>query len=202
MAGRLAVAAVCGALLAGCNAGGGRSARHVVTSTSTTAATTTTTAPLITYQVKPGDTLTAIAKQFGIGIADILAINQLADQDHLTEGQSLLIPPAPPVKLVITPPEGQPGQAFELTLTGAKPSETVTFEIDSPDGKFTGPPHTPSADGAVTATYQTSAIATTGTYTVVAKGDQGTTAQARFRVAPGDEGSQADRVAMHTDGVT
>jgi LysM repeat protein len=145
--------------------------------------TTTTIAPPFTYQVKRGDTLTAIAKRFRIPITTIVALNHLTDPDHLVEGQPLVIPSVPPVQIVITPAEAQAGAAFVIKLTGAKPSETVTFEIDAPDGKFTGPPHQASDDGVVTATYH-SADATAGTYTVVAKGNQGTVAQASFRVDP------------------
>jgi LysM repeat protein len=148
-------------------------------------AATTTTAPPRTYQAKRGDTLTSIARQFGVPISAILAINHLADPDHLVEGQSLLIPPVPPVQLEITPLAGQAGATFTFKLTGAWPSENVTFEIDGPATKSTGPPHAASADGAVTATYATSGGDTPGLYTVVAKGDQGTTTRASFQVNPG-----------------
>jgi LysM repeat protein len=189
---RVLAASICIALLATCNPEVRRTAgpstvasRTTIATTTTVATTTTTTAPPITYQVKWGDTLTAIARRFGVSIAAIVATNHLADPDHITEGQVLQIPPAPPVKLVITPPEAQAGEAFGVNLTGAKPSETITFEIDSPDGKkFTGPPHTASPDGAVTATYQTFPVDATGTYFVMAKGNQGTSAQAIFQVDP------------------
>jgi LysM repeat protein len=148
-----------------------------------TAATSTTTPP-IAYLVKPGDTLTSIAKQFGVPAATIAAFNQLADPDHLVAGQTLLVPQVPAVQLLITPSGAPPGTRFELKLTGARPSESITFEIDSPNVKFTGPAHPASADGVVTTTYQSSASDPPGTYNVVAKGDQGTTAQATFRVDP------------------
>jgi LysM repeat protein len=145
-------------------------------------AATTTTAPPVNYLVKRGDTITSIARQFHVPIAVIVAANHLADPNHLVEGQSLVIPPFPPVQLAITPPEAQVGATFELKLTGAQPSETVTFEIDTPDNKYTGPPHAASADGVVTTTYQSAVGNTPGVYNVVAKGNQGTTAQASFRV--------------------
>ena len=111
-----------------------------------------------------------------------MAANHLADPNHLVEGQSLDIPPVPPVELTITPTEAQVGANFELKLTGTQPSETVTFEIDTPDSRYTGPPHTASADGVVTTTYQTAFGNTAGVYNVVANGNQGSTAQASFRV--------------------
>jgi LysM repeat protein len=188
--GHLTVAVACVALAAGCSTSG--STRHVdaststtvapAVSTSTTARTTTTTTPSITYRVKRGDTLTKIANHFRVSISAIVSGNHVANPDRLTEGQTLRIPPAPPLKLVVTPPEGQAGQAFQLKLTGALPSETIKFEIDSPAAKYTGGPHTASADGRVTATYQTALSGPTGTYTVTATGNQGTTIRTGFRV--------------------
>jgi len=180
--------AVCAALLAACGTEHGRTATPLSVVAPTTVAPTTTTAVPVSYQVKRGDSLTAIAKRFGVSIAVIVATNHLATQDRLTEGQVLQIPPAPPappLQLAITPPDGQAGQAFNLTLTGAKPSEVVTFEIDSANGgKFTGPPHTASPNGAVTATYQTTPVDAPGAYNAIARGDHGTSAYARFRVNP------------------
>jgi hypothetical protein len=95
----------------------------------------------------------------------------------------LVIPPVPPVLITITPPDGPAGTIFKLELTGAKPSEIVTFEFTSPNGKFTGPPHTASGDGTVNATYQSRFGDAGGAYDVVAKGNQGSRAQASFTVA-------------------
>jgi LysM repeat protein len=143
---------------------------------------TTTTVPPITYQVKRGDTLTVLSQRFGVSIIAIVRRNHLANPDHLAEGQRLLIPPAPPVRFVITPGAAQAGDEFQLKLTGTKPSEAITFEIDTPSDRYTGPPHTASVDGAVTAIYHSSAGDTTGAYQVTAKGNQGTAARASFRV--------------------
>jgi LysM repeat protein len=132
--------------------------------------------------VKRGDTLTTIARHFHVAISAIVSANHVANPDRLTEGQNLRIPPAPPLKLVLTPPQGHAGQAIQLKLTGAVPSETIKFEIDSAASKYTGGPHTASADGAVTATYQTSLGARPGTYTVTATGNLGSTVRARFRI--------------------
>jgi LysM repeat protein len=143
---------------------------------------TTTTAPPITYVVKRGDTLTSIARHFGITVTAIVNANHLPNANQLTAGQSLTIPPVPPPQIVVTPAAAPVGADFAFTLTGAQPSEVVTFEIDSPDGKYTGPPHAASAQGEVTATYQNSMVSSAGTYTVVAKGNRGTTARADFQV--------------------
>jgi LysM repeat protein len=188
--GKLTLAVSCVALAAGCSTSA--STRHgaasvsttvsTAVSTSTTAATTTTTTPPITYRVKRGDTLTTIAHHFRVSISAIVSGNHVANADRLTEGQTLRIPPTPPLKLVLTPPQGQAGQAVQLKLTGAVPSETIKFEIDSAASKYTGGPHIASADGAVTATYQTTLGATTGIYNVTATGNLGTTARAAFRI--------------------
>jgi LysM repeat protein len=183
----LTAAIACAALPAGCSTSASRSAGHVGTTASTTTTTTTTT-PLITYQVKRGDRLATIANRFRVSIAAIVFVNHVADPNRLTEGQVLLIPPTPPLMLVVTPSEGQPGRAFQLNLTGANPSELITFEIDSPTGKYTGRAHLASADGVVTATYQTSLVDPIGTYKVIANGHQGTTAQASFRVVTASTG--------------
>jgi LysM repeat protein len=145
-----------------------------------TTAPTTTTGPMA-YVVKRGDTLTSIARQFGVSVASIVSLNQLASADQITEGQTLEIPAVPPVVLKIAPAEAQAGTAFVLSLTGAQPSENVTFKVMFPDGtSFTGASHAAGTDGTVTATYNSSSNDIAGTYTVVAHGDQNTTAQATF----------------------
>ena len=170
-------------LAAGCGAGGGHRTKPLAV-TPTSAATTTTAA--ITYVVKRGDSLTAIAKRFGVTVATIVAGNHLTDQNHLREGQSLAIPPPPPppqLELVVTPPKGPGGEVFKLALTAAKPSETITFQIKDPAGKtFTGPPHTASAGGEVTTIYRTAPGDPPGTYTVTVTGSQGSNTQGTFAV--------------------
>ncbi len=44
------------------------------------------------YVVQSGDTLTAIAESFGVGVARLAAANQLANPDDLQPGMSLVIP--------------------------------------------------------------------------------------------------------------
>jgi LysM repeat protein len=46
-----------------------------------------------TYQVRPGDTLSAIARQHGLTVAELQAANSLADANRLYVGRSLVIPP-------------------------------------------------------------------------------------------------------------
>jgi LysM repeat protein len=183
-------------VLAACNT---ESSRHTarstrsktVASSTTVTSTTTTTAPPIRYRVKRGDTLTAVAKYFGVSMAVIALTNHLANGDRLTVGQILEIPPAPPAQLVVAPADAPVGEAFKFNLTAAKAGESVTFEVDAPGGaKFTGPPHTASREGSVTATYRTTLANSPGTYTVVATGDHGTSVRATFRVEPGGPNTQ------------
>ncbi len=185
----VAVGAVVALIQLGGNDGGdqadARSPSAAKTAPLTRAPPPTTGEP-INYQVQRGDTLISIAEQFNVSTAAIVAANQLANPDRLTEGAILVIPPAPPVQLVITPLKTRVGESVELKLTGAKPSETVTFEISKPSGTFTGPPHAASADGTVMTTYTPALDDPEGTYTVIARGEQGTTAQASLQVDPAD----------------
>lgn len=169
--------------LAACGASdAARSNRSANRATSTTTTAPTTTTPQTTYQVKRGDTLSAIARQFGVSNQAIAVANQLGSEDRITEGQTLIIPPAPPAGLAVTPPDGIAGDTFTFTLTGAKNGETVVFEIVAPNGGiFTGSPHTASRDGLVTATY-VSGGDSPGTYEVVASGDRGTSLRGNYRL--------------------
>jgi LysM repeat protein len=47
------------------------------------------------YIVKSGDTLTAIATEFNVTVADLVAANKLTNQDVLSLGQELIIPGGP-----------------------------------------------------------------------------------------------------------
>lgn len=152
------------------------------TTTTTAAPTTTTTPPPITYQVKRGDNLTAIARFFGVSRAAIDAANHLGGGDRLTEGQVLQIPPSPPAGLSVTPPDGIAGNVFTFTVTGAKVGEAITFQVVAPGGgTFTGSPHAAAQDGSVTASYRTDGDSA-GKYDVVATGDRGTSLRASYRL--------------------
>lgn len=66
--------------------------------TATTPAGTPGTTPTATgprtYTVQPGDTLSAIAQQFGVTVEAIAAANGIEDPDFIDVGQVLLIPEA------------------------------------------------------------------------------------------------------------
>jgi murein DD-endopeptidase MepM/ murein hydrolase activator NlpD len=58
------------------------------------------------YEVKPGDTLTDIARLNGISLETLAAVNSLSDRNHIKAGQSLIIPSDCIVHLV------QPGETL------------------------------------------------------------------------------------------
>jgi LysM repeat protein len=143
---------------------------------------TTTTVGEVTYRVRSGDTLTGIARRYKVTVDAVIELNAIDQPDRLVEGQTLKIPPVPPLALVVTPREGEPGQDFQLELTGARPGERIRFEISKPNGTFTGPPHVATDDGVAAATYQTSLTDAPGRFTVIARGNQSTTTQASFEL--------------------
>ncbi len=46
-----------------------------------------------THTVSPGETLTAIARRYGVSVAELVDANELPDPDKLSVGQPLVIPP-------------------------------------------------------------------------------------------------------------
>jgi len=148
--------------------------------------TSTTTRAPFTYTVRPGNTLTALARFFGVSTADVIAANPDLDPDHLVEGQRLVIPSPRVAKLVVKPRTTVVGGSLRLKLTGANEFENVTFEFQRPTAPFVGPSHSASQDGVVTTTYELGLADPPGTYTVVAKGDRGTLVQTTFRVEAAD----------------
>lgn len=58
-----------------------------------------------TYVVQPGDTLNSIARTLGVSPDQLIALNNLADPDHLVEGQALVVPaPRPSTRTYIVQP--------------------------------------------------------------------------------------------------
>jgi LysM repeat protein len=74
-----------------------------------TAEQPTPTANPETYTVQEGDTLSAIAEQFGLTIADLVAANDLADPDLIFPGQVLRIPAATATPTPTPSPAANPG---------------------------------------------------------------------------------------------
>lgn len=91
----LPVAVLVGMLVVGCGAPGDADATlpPMRTTTSTTTTTTTPDDRRKFYQVKPGDTLAAIAAGFKVPISEIVKLNALPDGgEHLEVGQTIEIP--------------------------------------------------------------------------------------------------------------
>ena len=71
------------------------------------------------YTVQSGDTLSTVARRFGVNVADLVAANGLADPNHIRYGATLTIPerggaapaPAAPVTYVVRPGEHLSGIA-------------------------------------------------------------------------------------------
>ena len=53
---------------------------------------------MITYVVRPGDTLAGIAQRFGVSVQEIVNANNLTNLDYLIPGQVLRIPAAGPAR--------------------------------------------------------------------------------------------------------
>jgi LysM repeat protein len=158
-------------------------------SSSTTSTTrpppTTTTEPRPTsYVVQQGDNLTAIANEFRVAPTALALLNRLTDQDRLTPGQRLEIPPAPPLRLRVQPATTIPASSVRIVLTGARPGESLTFEIRKPDGVFRGSPHLASTEGRVETSYTVDADDVPGFYVIAARGDLGTELEAALAVTP------------------
>jgi LysM repeat protein len=82
---------------------------------------------LLSYRVKEGDYLGALAAQFNTTVADIMAVNSLANPDSLTVGQIIYIPTAPLPKPTSTsiPPTAIPSPTARASAS-ATPKATAT----------------------------------------------------------------------------
>lgn len=62
------------------------------------------------YSVQPGDTLSAIASQYGVSVEILVQLNQIANPDLIIVGQQLAIPGAaqPPAEIPYSPPATEP----------------------------------------------------------------------------------------------
>jgi len=84
---------------------------------------------LLSYQVKEGDYLGALAVQFNVSVADLLTVNRLTDPDSLYVGQIIYIPNSP---LATSTATALPPTAVQSAT--ARPSATATHR---PTATFT-----------------------------------------------------------------
>jgi LysM repeat protein len=83
---------------------------------------------LLTYRVKEGDYLGALAAQFNTTIADIMAVNNISNPDSLTVGQIIYIPTAPLPKPTSTsiPPTAIPSPSPRASATATIKATTTS----------------------------------------------------------------------------
>jgi hypothetical protein len=89
----------------------------------------------------------------------------------------------PPAVLTIDPATAPISTLIVLSVTGAKPGESITFSITSPSGKvFNGAPHVVEPGGTTSATYNSTGDEV-GVHTVQAVGTGGTTLTGSFTLS-------------------
>jgi murein DD-endopeptidase MepM/ murein hydrolase activator NlpD len=81
-------------------------------------------AKLVTYTVKSGDTLTGIARKFGVSMMTLWWANNLAAKDQLHVGQKLTIPPVDGLVIVV-----KAGDTLDsiAALTGMSADDIATY---------------------------------------------------------------------------
>jgi LysM repeat protein len=82
---------------------------------------------LLTYRIKEGDTLGALAIQFNVSVIDIMAVNNLTDPDSINVGQIIYIPTAPLPTATSTPtPTTIPASSTPRPPATSTPRITLT----------------------------------------------------------------------------
>lgn len=111
-------------------------------SASVTAGTTATATPgTLTYTVVAGDTLFSIARRYGVTLAALAALNNIADTSQINVGQVLRIPLAAESSvtpsITVTPPTQSPrtptipsGAASTQVTNGSRSSSQVALTLD------------------------------------------------------------------------
>ena len=79
----------------------------------------------VTHKVQSGETLFAISRKYGVGVAEIKKLNKLTDT-NLQIGQTLIISKAPATPEVKTTPNPNQGKGFQEMLDEATGEETAT----------------------------------------------------------------------------
>ena len=158
----------------------------------------TTTTPHNIYRVKRGDTLSKIANQFQVSISAIVARNHIANPDPLHEGQTLVIPPLPPRKLVVSP-QRAPGSGVSDHADRRVPSETIKFQIDSAEEQVHGRTARCVGRRHGDRMYQTALSDPTGAYTVTATGNRGTTSERPSLSSPPQPRTPPERTCIPND---
>lgn len=130
--GGLMAALFAAAILAACGTTNNRSANDtlppiVTTTTTTTVPPTTTTIPKI-YEVQPGDSLSEIAKRFGVSAAVLAGFNNITNPDKIQAGQKLKLPQPLDAVATVPPTTGGPTQT---TIRAVAPVATTTAVVST-----------------------------------------------------------------------
>jgi LysM repeat protein len=133
-----------------------------------------------THEVRPGDSLSRIAKIYGSSVSAIVARNQLADADHIRIGQHLIVPGrAPAPTTAATPPTTAPRSA----PAAAPPTTAVPAAIVP----TTAPPTTLPPTTTVPPTTLPPTTATVPPSVGAGSGTGGGLTSTTWRVQPGDD---------------
>ncbi len=81
---------------------------------------------LLSYRVKDGDILGALAVQFNVSVEDLLAVNGLSDPNSIYAGQIIYIPTAPLPTATLTPAPTKVSSVTPLPSTTVTPGLTPT----------------------------------------------------------------------------
>jgi len=160
--------------------------------------TSTSTSTEITYTVKPGDSLSVIAKEFGVSMADLVARNGLSNADFVYVGQQLLITQSVPPTATVTSELPIPAtisatitvtENVALSVTQATsdtvPATAAPTATASSVPTTTEPTAAPTTTPTVVPTPEPTATAVTTIYTVQA-GDTLSAIARRFRNSTAD----------------
>ena len=81
--------------------------------------------PQVVHIIVAGDTVSSIARAFGVSIADILAANDIPDPNVLLVGQEIIIP------LAVLTANSDPGVTVEQDLVAPLPVEDTALTTDT-----------------------------------------------------------------------
>lgn len=97
-----------GAAACGDDSGSADTLPPLITTTTTTTIPATTTTAVTLYEVKSGDSLSAIAQKFNVDQAALMMLNGISDPDHIEAGQVLKLPPPKPAVDTTSPDSSAP----------------------------------------------------------------------------------------------
>lgn len=107
------------------------------------------------YQVRRGDTLSLIARRFGIPEGKIVALNRLSNRNRIAVGQRLRVAEEGPLRVAAVKAESAPEPAqqpaAEAPEPPEQPAEAVSSADESPTGTASGEEFPPTPEAVVEA---------------------------------------------------